>query len=233
MTVVTDPVPAAPPGRGPRSNRRSYTPGVPAPDATDPAPRRRLGVLGGTFDPPHIGHLVAAVNARHALRLDRVLLVVANEPWQKVGSRAISPVEVRVALTEAACADVDGVEVSLVEVERGGPSYTIDTLDDLARRHPGTELVVIVGADAANGIPTWERAGERAGRCRFAVVDRPGAVVDPHAVPGGFARVEIPALDVSSTDLRSRIADGRPVDFLVPPGVLSCLRTLDLYRGHP
>ena len=92
---------------------------------------------------------------------------------------------------------------------------------------------MIVGADAANGIPTWERAPALAGRCRFAVVDRPGAVVDPDAVPGGFDRVEIPALDVSSTDLRARIADGRPVDFLVPPGVLSCLRTLDLYRGHP
>jgi len=211
----------------------SYTPGVPTPTSTDPSPRRRIGVLGGTFDPPHIGHLVAAVNARHALDLDRVLLVVANEPWQKVGTRAVTPVEVRIALTRAACEGVEGVEVSTVEVDRGGPSYTIDTLDDLGRLHPEAELVVVLGADAAAGIPTWERADELEGRCRFAVVDRPGVEVPPGVVPGGYERVEIPALDVSSTDLRSRIAAGRPVDFLVPPGVLSCLRTLDLYRGAP
>ena len=203
------------------------------PTTPEPSPRRRLGVLGGTFDPPHIGHLVAAVNARHALGLDQVLLVVANEPWQKVGTRAISSAEVRVALARAACEGVDGVEVSTVEVDRGGPSYTIDTLDDLGRVHPGAELVVILGADAAAGIPTWERADQLAGRCRFAVVDRPGAEVPAGAVPGGLDRVEIPALGVSSTDLRARIADGRPIDFLVPPGVLSCLRALDLYRGAP
>ncbi|MEZ5144399.1 MAG: nicotinate-nucleotide adenylyltransferase [Acidimicrobiales bacterium] len=206
---------------------------APVPDTTPAAPPwRRIGVLGGTFDPPHVAHLVAAVNARHALDLDVVLLVVANEPWQKVGSRDVSPVEARLAMTRAACEGVDGVEVSTVEIERGGPSYTVDTLRELRRHHPDAELFLVLGGDAAAGLPSWERAEEVPELCRFVVVDRPGSEFDPTGWPGRWERVEIPRLDIASTDLRARVADGRPLDFLVPPGVLSCIGTFDLYRGR-
>ncbi len=189
----------------------------------------RLGVFGGTFDPPHVGHLVTAVNVRHALGLDCVLLVVANVPWQKVGERTISPPEDRLAMVEAAVRGVDGLEVSRIEVDRGGPSYTADTLADLAREQPGAELFLIVGSDAAAGLMTWERVDEVRARCTVVVVDRPGA--EGEAPPEGWRweRVEVPRLDVSSTDLRARVADGRPLDFLLPPEVIACIRERGLY----
>src|SRR5690606_22240073 len=122
--------------------------------------RERLGIFGGTFDPPHIGHLVSAVNVRHALALDRVLLVVNNEPWQKVGERAISPADDRMAMVEAAVADVAGLEPSRLELDAGGLSYTADTLRTLLAEDPTRELFVILGADAAAGILSWERVEE-------------------------------------------------------------------------
>src|SRR5690606_31721909 len=118
--------------------------------------RQRIGVFGGTFDPPHVGHLVAAVNAGHEARLDRVLLVVANEPWQKVGDRAITPAADRLAMVEAAVAGVDRLEACDVEIVRGGPSYTVDTLVAIQDRHPDAELFLVLGSDAVAGLPTWE-----------------------------------------------------------------------------
>ena len=115
--------------------------------------RLRLGLFGGTFDPPHVGHLVTAVNVRHELGLDRVLLEVANRPWQKEGQRAISAAEDRFALVAAAVRGVEGLEASRMEIDRGGVSYTADTLAELERRHPGAELFTIVGSDAAAGSP--------------------------------------------------------------------------------
>jgi nicotinate-nucleotide adenylyltransferase len=106
----------------------------------------RVGVFGGTFDPPHIGHLVVAVNVRHALRLDRVLLVVANDPWQK-STRAVSPAADRLALVEAAVGDVAGLEASAVEIERGGISYTADTLAQLHADSADRELFLVLGSD--------------------------------------------------------------------------------------
>ena len=117
---------------------------------------RRLGVFGGTFDPVHVGHLVAAVNARHALGLDRVLLVVANQPWQK-HARAVTPAPDRFAVVEAAVTNMEGLEASAVEVERGGPSYTADTLEELSRRYPDAELFLVIGADVADELDSWER----------------------------------------------------------------------------
>src|SRR5580700_10893714 len=107
----------------------------------------RIGVLGGTFDPIHVGHLVAAVNARHALGLDRVILMVANIPWQKMGDSAVSPADDRLAVVEAAGGDVAGLEAGRVEIDRGGESYTADTMKQLADDHPGAELFLIVGWD--------------------------------------------------------------------------------------
>ncbi len=189
----------------------------------------RLGVFGGTFDPPHVGHLVTAVNVRHALALDTILLVVANVPWQKVGERPISPAEDRLAMVEAAVRGVPGLEVSRLEIDRGGPSYTADTLAELGRMHPGAELFVVLGSDAAAGLTTWERVDEVRDGCTVVVVERPGA--EGQTPPAGWrwVRVEVPRLDVSSTDLRARVLDGRPLDYLIPPDVIGCIRDRGLY----
>ena len=188
-----------------------------------------LGVLGGTFDPIQVGHLVAAVNVRHALGLDLVLLVVANRPWQKEGTRPVTPAEDRLAVVRAAVGQVPGVEASDLEVVRSGISYTADTLAALHAAEPAADLVLVIGADVAATLHTWERLDEMRARCRLAVVNRPGA--PPPRVPGGWRAevVEIPALEVSSTDLRARVADGRPLDYLVPEAAVREIRRRGLY----
>ncbi len=193
---------------------------------------KRIGLFGGTFDPPHVGHLVTAVNVRHALALDVVILMVANLPWQKEGTRRLTPAEDRFALVHAAVADVDGLEAGRLEIDRGGPSYTADTLAELHDRFGGAELFTIVGDDAAAGLTTWERYEEVVSRSQLVVVDRPGA---PVQLPSGFVwnRVEVPRLEVSSTDLRARFGDGRPLDYLVTQPVLDEIARRGLYRGEP
>ena len=188
----------------------------------------RIGLFGGTFDPPHVGHLVTAVNVRHALNLDVVILMVANDPWQKSGSRDVTSAEDRFAMVEAAVGVVDGVVAGRDEIDRGGPSYTADTLMALAEKHPGAELFTIVGDDAAAGFPTWTRADQVAQYSQLVVVDRPGVAVE---LPKEFnwLRVESPRLEVSSTDLRSRFSDGRPLDYLVTEPVLSVIEQRGLY----
>lgn len=189
---------------------------------------QRIGVFGGTFDPPHVGHLVTAVNVRHALGLDLVVLMVNNVPWQKVGSRSITPAEDRLAMVAAAVEHVPGLIAGDHEIRAGGPSYTADTLAALAAEHPDAELFTIVGDDAAAGIRTWERADEVVARSRLVVVDRPGEPVDldPEI---DWIRVEVPRLDVSSTDLRARWSDGRPLDYLVTDEVLAVVAARGLY----
>ncbi len=198
------------------------------PPGTD---RRRIGVMGGTFDPPHVGHLVTAVDVSHLLALDVVLMVVANDPWQKSGHRRVTPAEQRLALVRAAVLDVDGVEASDIEIRRGGASYSVDTLEELGRHHPRAELFLILGADAAGELHTWHRPDDVAAMCELVVVDRPGVET---RLPEGFAgtRVEVPRLEVSSTDLRERTVDGRSLRFLMPDRVISLVRDLDLY-GDP
>jgi nicotinate-nucleotide adenylyltransferase len=189
----------------------------------------RIGVFGGTFDPPHVGHLVTAVNVRYALDLDVVLLMVANVPWQKEGSRPITPALDRLEMVVAAVADVPGLEASSLEIDLGGVSYTADTLAALAEREPGADLYTIVGDDAAAGLTTWARYDEVIGRSRMVVVDRPG---EPVKLPGDveWIHVEVPRLEVSSTDLRARFTDGRPLDYLVPEAVLDVIEERKLYR---
>ncbi|MEZ5220251.1 MAG: nicotinate-nucleotide adenylyltransferase [Ilumatobacteraceae bacterium] len=190
---------------------------------------RRIGLFGGTFDPPHVGHLVTAVNVRHALQLDVVVLMVANVPWQKQGSRPITPAPDRLAMVQAAVADVAGLEAGDLEIRRGGASYTADTLAALHDEHPGAELFTVVGDDAAANITTWERYDEVAARSTLVVVDRPGAPVElPPQFP--WERVEVPRLEVSSTDLRARVLDGRPLDYLVTEPVLQLIRERRLYE---
>lgn len=191
----------------------------------------RLGVFGGTFDPPHVGHLVTAVNVRHELALDRVLLVVNAHPWQKLGTRDITPAADRLALVAAAVGTVDGLEASRVELDRGGMSYTADTLDTLLAERPDRELFVVLGSDAAAGLTTWERADEVRRQATIVVVDRPGAE-ESHPPPGwSWRRVEVPRLEVSSTDLRARVADGRPLDYLLTADVIAAIEDRGLYRG--
>jgi nicotinate-nucleotide adenylyltransferase len=191
----------------------------------------RLGVFGGTFDPPHVGHLVTAVNVRHDLALDRVLLVVNDQPWQKLGTRDITAAEDRYAMVAAAVGTVEGLEASRVEIDRGGMSYTADTLAELLAERPDRELFVVLGSDAAAGLPTWERADEVRRMATIVVVDRPGSV--EHQPPEGWSwqRVEVPRLEVSSTDLRARVADGRPLDYLLTSEVIDTIAERKLYRA--
>ncbi|MFP5377171.1 MAG: nicotinate-nucleotide adenylyltransferase [Acidimicrobiia bacterium] len=191
----------------------------------------RIGILGGTFDPVHVGHLSAAVEVRAALGLDRMLLVVANLPWQKVGERAVTPAEDRFAVVAAAAAEVEGLEASRMEIDRGGPSYTADTAAELARLHPGASLFLVVGSDVAGELATWEREAELRAAVTLVVVRRPGVAVVPPPPPWRAEAVTIPTLDVSSSDLRARAATGRPLEVLVPPAALREIRRRGLYAG--
>ncbi|MGH9301796.1 MAG: nicotinate-nucleotide adenylyltransferase [Acidimicrobiales bacterium] len=193
-----------------------------------------MGVLGGTFDPVHNGHLAAAVSVRHQLGLDVVLMVVANQPWQKLPHRALAPAQDRLAVLRAGVKGLDGIEASDIEIEMGGLSYTADTLAELARRHPSAELFLIMGTDAAAGLDTWERPAEIRGLAQLVVVDRPGSPDRARqAVPKGWdARfVDIPGLDISSTEIRSRLRRGLRIDVLVPPAAIRCLARRAMYAG--
>lgn len=191
----------------------------------------RIGILGGTFDPVHIGHLAAAVEVRAQLALDRILLVVANLPWQKIGARAVTPAEDRLAVVAAAVSEIDGLEASRLELDRGGPSYMADTAAQLATLHPGAELFLVVGSDLVDDLPTWEREEELGRLVTLVVVSRSGAAVHLPPAPWRSQSVTIPALDVSSSDLRARAGAGRPLDVLVPPAACREIRRRGLYAG--
>ena len=189
----------------------------------------RIGVFGGTFDPIHMGHLVAAVNVRHTLELDRVLLVVANIPWQKVGTQAVSPAADRLAMVAASVAGHEGLYADDREIRRGGPSFTADTLADIRAHDADAELFLVVGDDVVDDLDTWERIDEVRRLATLAVVNRPGAPPPSIDATWRVARVEIPNLEISSTDLRARARDGRPLDYLVPDPAVRLLREHGLY----
>jgi nicotinate-nucleotide adenylyltransferase len=187
----------------------------------------RLGVFGGTFDPVHVGHVVVASEVRSRLGLDRVLLVVAGDPWQKRGKVVASAAQ-RLMLVRAAVDGVEGVEASALEIERDAPSVTADTLEALAGPH--RDLFLVLGADAVTNMPTWRRLEETRHLATVVVVERQG---DAHAEPPGpgwrVERVSIPRLDIAATELRRRLRDGRPIDGLVPPEVVHAIRSHGLY----
>lgn len=190
----------------------------------------RLGLFGGTFDPPHVGHMVAAVNVRRALHLDEVLLMVANDPWQK-SNDPVSPAVDRLAMTRAAASGIEGLSVRDDEIVRGGPTYTVDTVERLLSGAKTGELQVftIIGADTAARFHTWKRAADVAELTRLVVVNR----ADQHAlVSGGFEceMVEIPSVDVSSTEVRARVRRGESVHGLVRDAVAEIITVRGLYR---
>jgi nicotinate-nucleotide adenylyltransferase len=191
--------------------------------------RTRVGILGGTFDPPHLGHLAIATAVREALDLDEVLFVVANEPWQKIGGRLISPAADRLAMMQVAVAGRRGLRASSMEIERGGPSYTLDTLRELHRSEPSRSHFLIVGADAASLLHTWHRHEELPGLATLVIVDRPGA--PPEVDPPGWEVVHVPGpgLEVSSSMVRDALAAGESVDHLVPASVLTQIHRRGLY----
>jgi nicotinate-nucleotide adenylyltransferase len=188
---------------------------------------QRVGVFGGTFDPVHVGHIVAAVDTRTAVGLDQVLMVVAGDPWQKRGEVA-APAADRFALVAAALEGIDGIEPSDVEIKREGPSITYDTLAAISA--PGRELFLVLGSDAARNMPTWRKLEETRDLATLVIVERAG---DAHAeapLPGWpVERVTIPRLDIASSDLRARLAAGRPIHGLVPPAVVRAIAERGLY----
>ncbi len=186
----------------------------------------RIGILGGTFDPVHVGHLMDAAAARHQLALDRVLIVVARDPWQK-RDRVIAPAEVRYDMLVAALDGTEGFEASRIELDRAGPTYTIDTVEALASAD--RRLFLVLGSDVAAGLPTWHRVDDLREQVTLAVVDRDE---QPFPDPPGWhvVHVAVPRLELSSTDLRERVAAGEPIEFLVPTGAARILRKVGLYR---
>ncbi len=188
--------------------------------------------MGGTFDPIHHGHLVAASEVQAWFDLDEVVFVPTGQPWQKA-DRVVSPAEHRYLMTVVATASNPRFTVSRVDIDRGGPTYTIDTLRDLAAVYPGAELFFITGADALGEIFTWRDADRLFELAHFVGCTRPGYEMDPSLLAGipteRLTLIEIPALAISSSDCRERRAAGEPVWYLVPDGVVQYLAKHDLY----
>lgn len=192
----------------------------------------RLGLLGGTFDPPHVGHLAAALAAGHALGLDRVDLLPANDPWQKTaGGRAVSPAAVRLEMVRALVEGQPFLGVDDREIRRGGPTYTIDTLREIHRDHPGAEVHLIIGSDTARTFATWKDHAEVARLSTLVVVNRPDT---PAEHPAGAQRVEFVTMEevaVSSSAVRAAVSAGKDVAAMVSPPVSRIIAAHGLYRG--
>ncbi|MFD0021413.1 nicotinate-nucleotide adenylyltransferase [Streptomyces sp. NPDC058382] len=194
--------------------------------------KRRLGVMGGTFDPIHHGHLVAASEVAAQFQLDEVIFVPTGQPWQK-SHKQVSAAEDRYLMTVIATASNPQFSVSRSDIDRKGPTYTIDTLRDLREAHGEADLFFITGADALSQILTWRDADELFSLSHFIGVTRPGHVLTDAGLPaGGVSLVEVPALAISSTDCRERVAEGDPVWYLVPDGVVRYIDKRQLYRGE-
>jgi len=191
---------------------------------------RRIGIMGGTFDPVHNGHLVAASEVATLFGLDEVVFVPTGQPWQKA-DREVSPAEDRYLMTVIATASNPRFSVSRVDIDRGGATYTIDTLRDLHSSYPDAELFFITGADALQQILSWKNAAEMFELAHFIGVTRPGYVLHDDGLPAdAVSLVEVPALAISSSDCRERRGRGMPVWYLVPDGVVQYIEKRKLYR---
>jgi nicotinate-nucleotide adenylyltransferase len=197
--------------------------------------RARIGVMGGTFDPIHHGHLVAASEVQSWFDLDQVIFVPTGQPWQK-SDRQVSPAEHRYLMTVIATAANPRFQVSRVDIDRAGPTYTIDTLTDLQKQLPDADLYFITGADAMAQILTWRDHDGLFDLAHFVGVTRPGHELDAAAIESfphdRVTLVEVPALAISSTDCRQRAERGQPVWYLVPDGVVQYIQKHQLYGDH-
>ncbi|MGD9529067.1 nicotinate-nucleotide adenylyltransferase [Pseudonocardia sp.] len=191
---------------------------------------RRIGVMGGTFDPIHHGHLVAASEVADRFDLDEVVFVPTGQPWQK-SEREVSRAEDRYLMTVVATASNPRFTVSRIDIDRPGPTYTVDTLSELHTAEPDAQLFFITGADALAQILSWRDVDEVFRYAHFIGVTRPGYELgDDHLPHGVVSLVEVPAMAISSTDCRRRVAEGRPVWYLVPDGVVQYISKARLYR---
>ncbi|MCX4097474.1 nicotinate-nucleotide adenylyltransferase [Nocardia sp. alder85J] len=198
--------------------------------------RRKLGVMGGTFDPIHHGHLVAASEVANRFDLDEVIFVPTGQPWQKT-AKQVSAAEDRYLMTVIATASNPRFSVSRVDIDRGTLTYTVDTLRDLQRQYPDADLYFITGADALANILTWQDWAELFELAKFVGVSRPGYELNIDQLeqhlrdspPDALTVIEIPALAISSSECRRRAAEGRPVWYLVPDGVVQYISKRHLY----
>ena len=198
-------------------------------NAVESAPNgERLGILGGTFDPPHIGHCVVAQELHFQLELDRVLIVPAAAPPHK-REPPVTGAPIRIAMLNAALGDDARFEVSTLEVERQGASYTVDTLRQLRSGRPDVELYLAVGADQLDEFDSWREPEEIVSLARIVSFARAGER-SKRADRWARERIEVPALDISSTEIRNRVHRGAPVQFLLPEGVEKIIRRERLYR---
>ena len=197
---------------------------------TEPARRPRIGVMGGTFDPIHHGHLAAASEVQRSFDLDEVVFVPTGEPYQKSG---VSQAEHRYLMTAIATASNPRFTVSRVDIDRPGPTYTIETLRDLRKDRPDADLFFISGADAVAQILDWKDNDELWSLAHFVAVSRPGHALSIRGLPEqGVSSLEVPALAISSTDCRARVDRGFPVWYLVPDGVVQYISKHHLYRSR-
>jgi len=190
----------------------------------------RVGIMGGTFDPIHHGHLVAASEVASLYELDEVIFVPTGEPWQKT-NRRVSPAEDRYLMTVIATASNPRFWVSRVDIDRGGPTFTVDTIRDIRAVRPDAELYFITGADALSQILSWKDAEDALKMAHFVGVTRPGYELTKDHLPRDTVELlDVPALAISSSDVRARARSGRPVWYLVPDGVVQYINKHRLYR---
>jgi nicotinate-nucleotide adenylyltransferase len=194
--------------------------------------KRRVGVMGGTFDPIHHGHLVAASEAQAEFDLDEVVFVPTGQPWQKT-DRVVSPAEDRYLMTVIATASNPRFSVSRVDIDRDGPTYTVDTLADLRKEYgEDADFYFITGADALEQILTWREVDELFALAHFVGCTRPGHRIRTDHLPNGSVKLlEVPALAISSTECRQRVLEGKPIWYLVPDGIVQYINKRDMYRG--
>jgi nicotinate-nucleotide adenylyltransferase len=191
---------------------------------------QRVGIMGGTFDPIHHGHLGAASEVASLFELDEVVFVPTGEPYQK-SDRHVSSAEHRYLMAVIATASNPRFWVSRVDIDRDGPTYTVDTITDIAKARPGAELFFITGADALAQILSWNRADEALRMARFVGVTRPGYLLsDAHLPEDTVTLVDVPAMAISSSEVRRRVAAERPIWYLVPDGIVQYINKHRLYR---
>lgn len=190
----------------------------------------RIAVMGGTFDPIHFGHLLAASEAADQMRLDEVLFVPTGQSWQKT-DRPVTSSDHRVAMTALAIEGDDRFTLSLMEVKRSGPSYTIDTVNEIKRAQPHADIFVIAGADAVRGISTWHQSQALIDEVHFIVMARAGHTITHEEIPVKHSTVvHMPQVEISSSDIRARVAASRPIQYLVPDSVASYISQHQLYQ---